>query len=191
MLKVVNIVSVSKVMVSPSFLSLPALLSLDKHKLRDKRPYLANLKTGRSMNQFSGSFLKLKAGTVTVFISGKVIFNGMKSSTDLTRLNDEFAAYLSKNLPCHVDFELDLPRIVNMTGCVDIGIPVDLHDFCKRDRRASYEPEIFPNLQYTFDSDKKIRGIVSKNGKIIITGATKQEELNFYARKLEREIKSK
>jgi len=184
MSEIVNIVAVSKVLLQGTDLSLPQLLGLSEHRLREKRPYLRKLKTGRSLNQFSGYFIRLKSGTITVFKTGKVIINGLKEWMDLVRINDQFTLYLMKNLPDGVDFEFEIPRVVNITGCRNLQREVQLEQICERDACASYEPEIFPNLQYTFSDNKKVKGIVSRRGKIIVTGVKTYIQLRFYLKKL-------
>ena len=105
MSEIVNIVAVSKVELHGTELSLPKLLGLTKHKLKEKRPYLTKFKTKRSMNEFSGFFVRLKKATLTIFASGKIILNGLKSWMDLVLINDEFTLYLSKRLPDGIDFD--------------------------------------------------------------------------------------
>ncbi|XP_074596431.1 TATA-box-binding protein 2-like [Brevipalpus obovatus] len=187
---VVNIVAISRVTLSGSHDSLPQLLGLSRHRLRVKRPYIPKLKTKRSMNQFSGYFMRLENGTVTVFESGKVVSNGLKHWSDMVTVNDQFASYLMVHLPQDVDFDLELPKIVNATGCRNLEKRIDLRKFSNSDPQASYEPEIFPNLQYTFIDGERVRGIVSKNGKIIVTGVKDSNKMNLFLDKLQEKIES-
>ncbi|XP_074596457.1 TBP-related factor-like [Brevipalpus obovatus] len=190
MSEIVNIVAVSCITLSNVNASLPDLLQLDKHKMRQKRKYLNKTTTGRSGNQFSGYFLRMKNCTLTIFKTGKIILNGVKGEGELIKAFDELSTLIHRTLPDGGDFEMLLPRIVNITGCRAVMKAVDLKKLQNKDSRASYEPEIFPNLQFIFDKDKKARGIVSKSGKIIVTGVTSASELELYLNCLQKIIES-
>ena len=79
---------------------------------------------------------------------------------------------------------------MNITGCRSLQKRIDLKKFCEKDICASYEQEIFPNLQYTFADNQKVKGIVSKSGRIIITGVKSYQQLLTYLNELENKIES-
>ncbi|XP_074596486.1 uncharacterized protein LOC141851637 [Brevipalpus obovatus] len=189
MSEIVNIVAVTRVILKNTQQSLPDLLNLDKHKLRNKRSYLSEFKTKREMNQFSGFFLKLKSATLTIFKTGRIVINGIKEWTKIVAINDEFTHHLCINLPPEIEFELELPRIVNITGCRHTRKNIDLIAVVKNDSNAKYEPEIFPNLQYRFNNSSA-RGIISKKGSIIVTGIKRIDEIKTHLDELENKCKN-
>ena len=185
MSSVVNIVAVSSVTLKNTKISLPELLKLDRHSPRTKRPYLAKYKTGRSRNKFSGFFIELTSATPTIFKSGKIIINGIKRTDHLVKIYDEMCQHLRENLPSDIDFDVHLPRVVNITGCRRTGKQIDLNKLAENDACASYEPEIFPNVQYSVQDGLNVKGIISKSGCIVITGVTAVAELDRYLDKLQ------
>lgn len=181
-----NIVATSKINLVNLAEPITDLLNLTEHKLKVS-VYKPKVKIGRQRNTFAGFFLKLPHGTISIFSSGRLVFTGVKSLNQLEELVDDLNQHVKKHLPNAI-FEIDQPKIVNIIGHKSLGVKVDICAFAKSCPQAFYEPELFSNLQYTYNS-KSVKGIVSRNGKIIVVGCTTYkkvkdslDELEFFTR---------
>ncbi len=75
------------------------------------------------------------------------------------------------------DVNISYGKIENMVGSIDCGIDLDLTSLASKiGSKASFETELFPGLIYTLHIECKVT--LFRSGKINITGAKCEEELN-------------
>ncbi len=126
---------------------------------------------------FPGLVFKLKKPkTATlIFSSGKMVCTGAKSEAEAKRAVRLVVARLKKGgIPI-----LGKPKITvqNIVAYASLGGGIDLERAVFILGRSMYEPEQFPGLVYRMDEPKVVILIFS-NGKLVIAGAKKEEDIN-------------
>ena len=85
-------------------------------------------------------------------------------------------------------------KIVNVVATVNLGGSVDLLELYESERgmrgKIVYEPEQFPGLIYRMDSPRAVFLIFS-SGKLVCTGARKEEDVHQATIKLHRKLEEK
>jgi transcription initiation factor TFIID TATA-box-binding protein len=140
--------------------------------------------------QFPGLVYRLKKPkTATlIFSSGKMVCTGAKSEKlskkAITKVVDELKrggiVILSKP-------EIQIQNIVTSAG---LGGHIDLEKTTYSLKRTMYEPEQFPGLIYRMD-DPKVVILIFASGKLVITGAKKEEEVPKAVTKLQETLEEK
>lgn len=119
-----------------------------------------------------------------IFDDGKIICSGAKTIEDSEYAIDKFAEEIKeklmrttikvKNIVAHADFEknLDIEFLKDKLGMGDV----------------EYNPEEHPFLIYKLDRPK-VEALIFNNGKVVITGAVEERDINKAVMKIEEEIR--
>ena len=148
---------------------------------------LTILKTFRNAEyrpeKFPGLVFRLKRPkTATLlFTSGKMVCTGAKSEKKARSAVRKVVRELKKA-------GFVIPRepevyITNMVASADLGGDVDLLKALEVLDNIMYEPEQFPGAIYRMDEPKVVL-ILFSNGKIVITGAKREEQVHEAADKI-------
>jgi transcription initiation factor TFIID TATA-box-binding protein len=78
-------------------------------------------------------------------------------------------------------------KIVNMVASGSLGGLIDLEKCAYSLRRTMYEPEQFPGLIYRMDEPKVVI-LLFASGKLVCTGATKEEDVHEAVDKLHKKL---
>jgi transcription initiation factor TFIID TATA-box-binding protein len=128
-------------------------------------------------NRFSALVMRLRKkprSTCLIFRNGKLVLTGCKSVLQCRDDSRKIARIIQK---LGYDVKISNGKIENMVGSFDCGIKLDLTSLAtKTGSKASFEPELFPGLIYTLHN--KCKATLFRSGKINITGAKCEEELN-------------
>ncbi len=111
---------------------------------------------------------------ILIFRTGKMVCTGAKSSKEAKRAIKKVVKELKKSgiiIPGRPKTE-----IVNIVSSADLGGMVDLEQSAYALGKTMYEPEQFPGLIYRVDNPKVVFLIFS-SGKIVCTGARKEEDV--------------
>jgi len=81
-------------------------------------------------------------------------------------------------------------RIQNIVASVVLGGSVDLEKATYLLERTMYEPEQFPGLIYRMD-DPRVVILIFASGKLVCTGAKKEEEVSVAVAKLQETLEKK
>ena len=132
--------------------------------------------------QFPGLVFRLKRPkTATlIFNSGKMVCTGAKSSKEAHRAVKKVVKELKKGGIIIIG-KPEL-KIVNMVASVSLGGIIDLEK-AVRPLKAMYEPEQFPGLIYRMAVPKVVI-LLFASGKLVCTGATKEQDVYDAVHKL-------
>jgi transcription initiation factor TFIID TATA-box-binding protein len=126
-----------------------------------------------------------------VFRTGKMVCTGAKSEKEARRALKQVVRKLKKaNIVIPGKLRI---KIQNIVASVILGGNVDLEGFYEIGRkvdlggRMMYEPEQFPGAIYRMDDPKTVILIFS-SGKLVCTGAKKEEEVHQAVMKLRQEM---
>jgi transcription initiation factor TFIID TATA-box-binding protein len=136
-----------------------------------------------SPEQFPGLVLRIsrpKTATL-VFSSGKMVCTGAKSEKEVRRAVNAIVSLL-KNYGIDVEGE-PIIEIQNIVASANLKALVDLEKAAYLLENSMYEPEQFPGLIYRMDNPKVVLLIFS-SGKVVCTGARKEEEVKEAIKKL-------
>jgi transcription initiation factor TFIID TATA-box-binding protein len=133
--------------------------------------------------KFNAAIKRLRnpRSTCLIFKNGKLVLTGCKSVEECNIALFKIAKMIQK-----LGYKINLTdkNVKNMVGCYNFGFTIDLTSLAKCiGIKASFEPGIFPGLIYTTEKNQcKIRDnckvIVFRSGKINITGARYEDEIN-------------
>jgi transcription initiation factor TFIID TATA-box-binding protein len=126
--------------------------------------------------QFPGLILKMdnpKASSL-LFSSGKIICTGTKSIGEARKA---IAAIVKKlnSIGLRVTKKADI-EIQNMVASGSVGAKLNLNEIVFKFENTEYEPEQFPGLVYKLP-DSHITFLLFGTGKIVITGAKSEKEI--------------
>ena len=126
--------------------------------------------------QFPGLVFRLKRPkTATlIFNSGKMVCTGAKSEKEARRAVMKVIKEL-KESGIIIIGKPEL-KIVNMVASASLGGIIDLEKAAYTLRKTMYEPEQFPGLIYRMDEPKVVI-LLFASGKLVCTGATKEEDV--------------
>ena len=79
---------------------------------------------------------------------------------------------------------------MNIVASADLLGRIELEDCAYALERTMYEPEQFPGLIYRMD-DPKVVILIFSSGKVVCTGATKEEDVYTAVAKLHENFKEK
>jgi transcription initiation factor TFIID TATA-box-binding protein len=141
--------------------------------------------------QFPGLIFRLKKPKTTnlIFGSGKIISTGAKSEKEAGRA-------LGRLLNMLRDGGILIPgkpemRVTNIVASANLGGTIDLLQFYEAERdmrgRIMYEPEQFPGMIYRTENPRTVILLFS-TGKLVCTGATKEEDAHQAINKLHRRL---
>ena len=133
--------------------------------------------------RFPGLVFRLKRPKTTtlIFRTGKMVCTGAKSAKLAKRAVKNVVKRLRE-----VGFIIrDMPNaeIQNIVATADISSKVDLEGAVDILDNTMYEPEMFPGLIYRM-VDPKVVILLFTSGKLVITGAKTEEQVNVAADKI-------
>jgi len=139
---------------------------------------------------FPGLVFRLKKPkTATlVFRSGKMVCTGAKSERQARKAVMKVVDELKRN-GIVISGKPDI-QIQNIVASVVLGGFIDLEKTTYSLERTMYEPEQFPGLIYRMDEPKVVILIFS-SGKLVCTGAKKEEEVHRAVTKLQETLEEK
>jgi len=141
-------------------------------------------------SQFPGLVFRLKRPkTATlIFNSGKMVCTGAKSEKEARRAVLKVVKELKKS--GIIILRKPEIKIVNIVASASLGGLIDLEKCAYSLRRTMYEPEQFPGLIYRMDEPKVVI-LLFASGKLVCTGATKEEDVYKAVAKLHKNLKEK
>jgi len=139
---------------------------------------------------FPGLVYRLKEPkTATLlFSSGKMVCTGAKSERQAKKTVMKVVEHLKRNgivIVGKPDFQVQ-----NIVASAGLGGTIDLEKVAYWLKRSMYEPEQFPGLIYRME-EPKIVILIFTSGKLVITGAKKEEEIYRAATKLQETLEEK
>ena len=139
---------------------------------------------------FPGLVFRLKKPkTATlIFRSGKMVCTGAKSERQARKAVMKVVDELKRN-GIVISGKPDI-QIQNIVASVVLGGFIDLEKTTYSLERTMYEPEQFPGLIYRMDEPKVVILIFS-SGKLVCTGAKKEEEVHRAVTKLQETLEEK
>lgn len=138
--------------------------------------------------QFPGLVYRLDQPKVTalIFKSGKMVVTGAKSTKDLIEAVKKIVRNLKKHgIPIHGRPKV---QIQNIVASANLNVCVDLERAALTLENSMYEPEQFPGLIHRMDEPRVVLLIFS-SGKMVITGAKREEEVYEAVNKIYEELK--
>jgi transcription initiation factor TFIID TATA-box-binding protein len=140
-----------------------------------------------SPEQFPGLVFRLKRPkTATlIFNSGKMVCTGAKSEKESRRAVMKVVKELKKSGIIIIG-KPEL-KIVNIVASASLGGRVELEESAYSLGRTMYEPEQFPGLIYRMDEPKVVI-LLFASGKLVCTGAKKEEDVHKAVNKLHRKL---
>jgi transcription initiation factor TFIID TATA-box-binding protein len=140
--------------------------------------------------QFPGLVYHLRKPKTTtlIFGSGKMVCTGAKSERQARKAIMKVVDELKRN--GIVILSKPEIQIQNMVASVGLGGYIDLEKSTYSLKRTMYEPEQFPGMIYRMD-DPKVVILVFSTGKLVCTGAKKEEEVHRAVKKLQETLEEK
>ena len=142
--------------------------------------------------QFPGLVFRLKRPktAMLIFNSGKMVCTGAKSEKDAKRAIKKVIRELEKS--GIIIIGKPEIKIVNMVASANLSGWIDLERSAYSLGRTMFEPEQFPGLIYRMDEPKVVI-LLFASGKLVCTGATKEEDVyeavgNLHKRLEEKEL---
>ncbi|MFP3064840.1 MAG: TATA-box-binding protein [Sulfolobus sp.] len=134
-------------------------------------------------DQFPGLIFRLESPKVTslIFKSGKMVVTGAKSTEELIKSVKRIIKTLKK-------YGMQLTgkpkiQIQNIVASANLHVIVNLDKAAFLLENNMYEPEQFPGLIYRMD-DPRVVLLVFSSGKMVITGAKREEEVHRAVKKI-------
>ena len=140
--------------------------------------------------KFPGVVFRLKKPktAILIFSTGKMVCTGAKSEKEAKRAVKKVVNEL-KNSGIIITGKAEI-KIVNMVASANLLGRIELEEAACSLDRTMYEPEQFPGLIYRMDEPKVVI-LVFASGKIVCTGATKEEDVYTAVAKLHKQLKEK
>jgi transcription initiation factor TFIID TATA-box-binding protein len=136
---------------------------------------------------FPGLVYKIKRPrtSILIFRTGKMVCTGAKSSKEANKAIKKVVREMKKS-------GIIIPgkpktKIVNMVASGNLGGLIDLERSAYSLGRTMYEPEQFPGLIYRVDNPKVVF-LIFASGKIVCTGAIKEEDVYRAVEDLHRDL---
>jgi transcription initiation factor TFIID TATA-box-binding protein len=155
--------------------------------LGQKMDLLAIMKAFRNVKydpeRFSGLLFRLKRPRTStlIFTTGKMVCTGAKSEKQARSAVRRVVRELRKQ-GCIISRSPEI-NIVNIVGTADLGGEVDLESMADILDDVLYEPEQFPGAIYRM-KDPKVVVLIFRSGKIVLTGADREEQIHGAAEKM-------
>lgn len=139
---------------------------------------------------FPGLIYRVKKprATALIFRSGRMVCTGAKSEKQAEKAVTSIVEDLKKNGIVIVG-KPDV-RIQNIVATGEIGDSMDLEKTAHELEKTIYDPEQFPGLIHRMD-DPKVVVLIFASGKIVCTGAKREEEVYHALTKLQEKLKEK
>ena len=138
---------------------------------------------------FPGLVFRIKRpkSAILIFSTGKMVCTGAKSEKEARRAIKKVVRELKKSgiiIPGKAEI-----KIVNMVASASLSGRIELEAAYSLGR-TMYEPEQFPGLIYRMD-DPKVVILLFASGKLVCTGATKEEDVYEAVVKLHEKLEEK
>ncbi len=145
---------------------------------------------GYNPKRFPGLVFRLKRPkTATlIFRTGKMVCTGAKSGKESKRAIKKVVMELKKSgiiIPSKPEI-----KIVNIVATANLFGRIELEDCAYSLGKTMYEPEQFPGLIYRMDTPKVVI-LLFASGKLVCTGATKEEDVYIAVAKLHKQVEEK
>ena len=136
---------------------------------------------------FPGLVYKLKRPktSILIFRTGKMVCTGAKSSREAYKAIKKVVRELKSSgiiIPGKPEI-----KVVNMVASANLLGRIELEEAAYSLGRTMYEPEQFPGLIYRVDNPKVVF-LIFASGKIVCTGATKEEDVYTAVENLHQEL---
>ena len=140
--------------------------------------------------KFPGLVFRLKRPktAILIFSTGKMVCTGAKSEKESRKAVLKVVRELKKSGIIIVG-KPEI-RVVNIVASANLLGRIELEDCAYTLKRTMYEPEQFPGLIYRMDSPKVVI-LLFASGKLVCTGATKEEDVYEAVAKLHKELTEK
>jgi transcription initiation factor TFIID TATA-box-binding protein len=144
--------------------------------------------------QFPGLIFKLKRPRTTtlIFSTGKMVCTGARSERDAMKALRKVVKTLNKG-GIIIMGKMEI-KITNVVATASLGGTVDLPQLYDSERsmrgRIAYEPEQFPGLIYRMN-DPKVVILLFSSGKLVCTGARKEEDVHKAVDNLHQKLEKK
>jgi len=140
--------------------------------------------------RFPGLVFRLKKPKtgILIFSTGKMVCTGAKSEKEAKRAVKKAVRELKTSgiiIPGKPEI-----KIVNIVASANLLGRIELEDCAYALKRTMYEPEQFPGLIYRMD-DPKVVILLFASGKLVCTGATKEEDVYKAVAKLHKRLEEK
>jgi len=155
--------------------------------LGQKIDLLAIMKVFRNVEhrpkKFPGLVFRLRKPKITtlIFSTGKMVCPGAKSEKEAFGAVMRVVRELKKE--GFIISRSPKIDIVNIVGTADVGGEIDLEAMSDVLENVMYEPEQFPGLIYRM-TEPKVVLLVFASGKLVITGAKREEQVHEAANKI-------
>jgi len=125
---------------------------------------------------------------ILIFSTGKMVCTGAKSEKESIKAVKKVIRELKKSgiiIPGKPEI-----KIVNMVASGNLSGSIELEEATYSLGRTMYEPEQFPGLIYRMDEPKVVI-LLFASGKLVCTGATKEEDVYKAVVKLQKQLEEK
>ena len=139
---------------------------------------------------FPGLVFRLKKPktAILIFSTGKMVCTGAKSEKEASKAIKKVVRELKTSgiiIPGKPEI-----KTVNMVASANLLGRIELEDCAYNLEKTMYEPEQFPGLIYRMD-DPKVVILLFTSGKLVCTGATKEEDVYTAVAKLHKKLEEK
>jgi len=140
--------------------------------------------------KFPGLVFRLKKPktAILIFSTGKMVCTGAKSEKESKRAVLKVVRELKKS--GIIIIGKPEIKVVNIVASANLLGRIELEDCAYSLGRTMYEPEQFPGLIYRMDEPKVVI-LLFASGKLVCTGATKEEDVYTAVDKLHKSLKEK
>jgi len=140
--------------------------------------------------KFPGLVFRIKRPktAILIFSTGKMVCTGARSEKEAKRAVKKVVRELKKSgiiIPGKPEI-----KIVNMVASANLLGRIELEEATYSLDRTMYEPEQFPGLIYRMDEPKVVI-LLFATGKLVCTGATKEEDVYKAVAKLHKNLEEK
>ena len=132
--------------------------------------------------------LKKPKTATLIFSSGKMVCTGAKSERQAKKTVMKVVDHLRRNGIVTVG-KPDI-QIQNIVASAGLDGTIDIEKATYSLKRTMYEPEQFPGLIYRMEEPKVVI-LIFRSGKLVITGAKKEEEIRRAASTLQETLEEK
>jgi len=125
---------------------------------------------------------------ILIFRTGKMVCTGAKSEKEAKKAVNKVVTELKKSgiiIPGKPEI-----KVVNIVASANLLGKIELEEAAYSLGRTMYEPEQFPGLIYRMD-DPKVVILLFASGKLVCTGATKEEDVYRAVDKLHKRLEEK
>ena len=140
--------------------------------------------------RFPGLVFRIKRpkSAILIFSTGKMVCTGAKSDKESKRAIKKVVRELKKS--GIIIIGKPEIKVVNIVATANLFGRIELEEAAYSLRRNMYEPEQFPGLIYRMDEPKVVI-LIFASGKLVCTGATKEEDVYIAVAKLHKNLEEK